>query len=208
MDESISRSKRTEESVIILAAGSSSRLGQPKQLVNVEGVPLLRKSVLAALATKYSPVVVVLGSNAEEHKNIIAHLPVEIVIHTEWEKGMGSSLKAGIHQLLKINAETTAIVVMVCDQPLLTSAHLTALRDAYRKTLKPIIASQYNEIIGVPALFDHSLFSELQKINDTQGAKAVIEGNLKLVETIGWADGRLDIDTPEDLNRLNLDLSK
>lgn len=208
MDERNIHSKPGEVSAIILAAGSSSRLGQPKQLVNVDGVPLLRKSVLAALEAKCSPVVVVLGYKAEVHKKIIDHLPVEIVIHTEWEKGMGSSLKAGLSQLLKSNSETTAIVVMVCDQPLLTSAHLTALRDAYRKTLKPIIASQYNEIIGVPALFDHSLFTALQKIKDTQGAKAVIESNLKLVETINWAEGRLDIDTPEDLNLLNLHLSK
>jgi molybdenum cofactor cytidylyltransferase len=203
MNERKNRSKRTEESVIILAAGSSSRLGQPKQLVNVDGVPLLRKSVLAALNAKYSTVLVVLGSNAEEHKKTIAHLPIEIVIHIEWEKGMGSSLKAGINQLLKISPKTTAIVVMVCDQPLLTSAHLAVLRETYQKSMKPIIASQYNEIIGVPALFDHSLFSELQKIKDIQGAKAVIESNLNLTATISWEEGRLDIDTPEDLKLLN-----
>ncbi len=203
MDQRSSHSKRTEESVIILAAGSSSRLGHPKQLVNVDGVPLLRKAVLVALEARYSPVVVVLGSNAEEHKKTIAHLPVEIVIHTQWEKGMGSSLKAGLSLLLTSNPDTTAIVVMVCDQPLLTSAHLTALRVAYRKSVKPIIASQYNKTIGVPALFDRSLFSKLQKIKDTQGAKAVIESNLDSTETISWEEGRLDIDTPEDLNQLN-----
>jgi molybdenum cofactor cytidylyltransferase len=196
-------SKQGKESAIILAAGSSSRLGQPKQLVNVDGVPLLRKSVLAALEANYSPVVVVLGSNAAEHRNLISHLPVEIVLHTEWKKGMGSSLKVGLRQLLQNNHEATAVVVMVCDQPLLTSAHLTALRDAYRKSRKPIIASKYNGVTGVPALFDHSLFSELQKIKDSQGAKAVIENNLKLVETISWEEGRLDIDSPEDLKLLN-----
>lgn len=192
-----------KESVIILAAGSSSRLGQPKQLVSVDGVPLLRKSVLAALEAQYSPVVVVLGSNAEEYKKTIDQLPIEIVIHSQWEKGMGSSLKAGLSHLLKSNPDTTAIVVMVCDQPLLTSAHLNTLRQAYQKSKKPIIASQYNEIIGVPALFDHSLFFQLQKIEDTQGAKAVIGSNLNLIETVSWWEGHLDIDTPDDLNMLN-----
>jgi molybdenum cofactor cytidylyltransferase len=191
------------ESVIILAAGSSSRLGRPKQQVKVDGVPLLRKSVQAALEAKYSHVIVVLGSCAGEHKKMIAHLPVEIVIHHEWENGMGSSLKAGLIQLLKSRPETSAVVVMVCDQPLLTATHLVALRDLFRKSLKPIIASRYLEIIGVPALFDHSLFPELLKIKDTQGAKAVIENHLSLVETIHWVEGRLDIDTPEDLNLIN-----
>lgn len=192
-----------EEAAIILAAGSSSRLGQAKQMVSVHGIPLLRKSVLAALEARYSPVVVVLGSNATEHKKIIADLPVDIVIHADWEKGMGSSLKAGLSELLKSNPEKTAIVVMVCDQPLLTSTHLTALRDAYRKSSKPIIASHYNEAIGVPALFDHTLFAELQKIKDTQGAKAVIESHLNLVQSVDWEEGRLDIDTPDDLKLLN-----
>jgi molybdenum cofactor cytidylyltransferase len=86
---------------------------------------------------------------------------------------------------------------------LLTATHLVALRDLFRKSLKPIIASRYLEIIGVPALFDHSLFPELLKIKDTQGAKAVIENHLSLVETIHWVEGRLDIDTPEDLNLIN-----
>jgi molybdenum cofactor cytidylyltransferase len=204
MNEGKSHSLERKESVIVLAAGSSSRLGQPKQLVRVDGKPLLLKAVLAALEATYSPIVVVLGSNAEEHKKIIAHLPVEIVVHPGWENGMGSSLKAGLNLLLKNNPETKAVVVMVCDQPFLTSKHLMALRDAYHQSLNPIIASQYQKIIGVPALFDGSLFGALQTINDNQGAKAVIESNMNLVETIDWAEGSFDIDTPEDLNSLDL----
>jgi molybdenum cofactor cytidylyltransferase len=195
-------SKR-KESVIILAAGSSSRLGQPKQLVEVEGIPLLLKSTLAALDALYSQVVVVLGANANEHKKTIAHLPVEIITHTEWKKGMGSSLKAGLQHILKFKPDTNAVVIMVCDQPLITSTHLAALRDLYHNYLTPIIASRYNETIGVPALFDHSLFSELSDIKDSQGARTVIASHSGSVETIDWPEGQLDIDTPDDLTLLN-----
>ena len=192
-----------KESVIILAAGSSSRLGQPKQLVEVEGIPLLLKSTLAALDASYSQVVVVLGANANEHKKTIAHLPVEIITHTEWKNGMGSSLKAGLQHILKFKPDTNAVVIMVCDQPLITSTHLAALRDLYYNYLKPIIASRYNETIGVPALFDHSLFPELSDIKDSQGARAVIASHSGSVETIDWPEGQLDIDTPDDLTLLN-----
>lgn len=194
---------KNTESVIILAAGSSSRLGRSKQLVKVNGMPLLLKATMAALEALYSHVVVVLGANAEEHKKIITHLPVEIIIHTQWKKGMGSSLKTGLQHILKLKPKSSAIVVLVCDQPLLTSSHLTVLRGAYRKTGKPIVASLYNDTLGVPALFDQSLFPELLEIKDGQGAKIVIENHLDSVESIPWTGGGLDIDTPEDLKSLN-----
>lgn len=195
---------KNNESVIILAAGSSSRLGQSKQLVKVNGVPLLLKTTMAALEALYSHVVVVLGANAEEHKKLIAHLPIEIITNKDWEKGMGSTLKTGLQHILKLKPKSSAIVVLVCDQPLLTSSHLIALRGAYRKTGKPIVASLYKETLGVPALFDQSLFPELLEIKDVQGAKIVIENHPDSAETIPWTGGGLDIDTPEDLKSLNL----
>lgn len=193
---------KEEESVILLAAGSSSRLGQPKQLVEVEGVPLLLKSTLAALDANYAHVVVVLGSNADEHKKTIAHLPVEIITHDTWEKGMGSSLKAGLKYVTTSRPDTRAMVIMVCDQPLLTAMHLSALRDAFNHSSAHIVASRYGNTLGVPALFDQTLFSELLNINDSQGAKVVIENHASAIQAIDWAAGLLDIDTPEDLKSL------
>ena len=191
------------ESVIILAAGSSSRLGQSKQLVEVDGVPLLLKSTLTALEANYTNMVVVLGANADQHKKKIAHLPVEIITNTEWKKGMGSSLKTGLEHVLKSRPETGAVLVMVCDQPLLTSAHLAALRDVHKNTSSQIVASRYGNTIGVPAIFDRILFSEILKIKDAQGAKAIIESHTEFVNTIDWEAGHLDIDTPDDLKLLN-----
>jgi molybdenum cofactor cytidylyltransferase len=191
------------ESVIILAAGSSSRLGQSKQLIEVDGVPLLHKSTKAALDANYSHVVVMLGANAEEHKKTIAHLPVEILIHAEWEKGMGSSLKAGLQHVIKTRPATHAVVIMVCDQPMLTSDHLESLRNSYKHTSNKIVASRYKNIIGVPALFDRTLFSRLLEIKDPQGARVIIESDTSSIGIIDWAEGSLDIDTPEDLKLLS-----
>jgi molybdenum cofactor cytidylyltransferase len=191
------------KSVIILAAGSSSRLGQSKQLVEIDGVPLLLKTTLTALDANYSHVVVVLGANADIHKKTIAHLPVEILTHTEWENGLGSSLKKGLRHIITIRPETCSVLILVCDQPLLTSTHLLALHDAYKKTSSQIVASRYGNTLGVPALFDRTLFPLLLEIEDTQGARVVIDRHASSVTAIDWADGLIDIDTPDDLMLLN-----
>lgn len=189
------------ESVIILAAGSSSRLGQSKQLVEIDGVPLLLRSTKAALDANYSNVVVVLGAHSDIHKKAIDHLPVKIITHPDWEKGMGSSLKAGLQHIVTSGLETNAVVVMVCDQPMIQASHLKLLRETYLTTSKKIVASRYGNTTGVPALFDQSLFPELLKIKDVQGARFIIEHHADTVAAIDWPDGSIDIDTPEDLKK-------
>jgi molybdenum cofactor cytidylyltransferase len=190
------------ETVIILAAGSSSRLGQPKQLLKSNEVPLLLKTVQASLDAQLQHVIVVLGSNYETHKQLIKHLAVEIINHEEWAKGMGSSLKAGLNLLLKNHPQAKAAIVTVCDQPFITAVHLSSLADKYHETRKEIIASRYNQVFGVPALFDHSLFDELLNLEDTQGAKALIQKHLNQVAFVDWPEGAIDIDTPDDLHFL------
>ena len=190
------------ETVIILAAGSSSRLGQPKQLIKSNEIPLLLKTVQASLDAQSKNVIVVLGSNYETHKQIIKHLAVEIIYHEEWAKGMGSSLKAGLNLLLKNHPQTKTTIVTVCDQPFISATHLCNLADKYQETGKEIVASRYNDTFGVPALFDHSLFDELLNLEDTQGAKALIQKHLNQVAFVDWPEGAIDIDTPDDLRFL------
>jgi len=189
-------------SVIILAAGSSSRLGRPKQLVEINGTPLLLISVREALKAEFSSVLVVLGANAREHENAIQDLPVDIIMHPEWEKGMGSSLKAGLEHMIKSRPDTSAVIIMVCDQPFLTHTHLNTLYEHYQKTKNPIIASRYNQTLGVPALFDQAFFTQLLNIKDDQGAKAIIARHQSLAEFIDWPEGRYDIDTSADLKSI------
>ncbi len=187
----------TNVSLILLAAGSSSRMGQSKQLLKIGDGSLLAHSVAIAIASTLRTVVV-LGANEEEHRKAIAHLPVDIISNVDWKKGMGGSLKAGLKYLLNRAPLTEAVLVMVCDQPLLTTAHLEKLRTKYETSFKPIITSYYSGTPGVPALFHNSLFSEIMDLPDDQGAKQIFQRHTNDMLTIDFPQGALDLDTPDD----------
>ncbi|MDV3308133.1 MAG: nucleotidyltransferase family protein [Cyclobacteriaceae bacterium] len=186
---------------IVLAAGASSRLGQSKQLLLVEGEPLLRRIARTSCESNADRTLVVLGDNEREHGRVIRDLPLYICIHSGWEKGMGSSLKAGMDFIQHFLADTTAILVLVCDQPLLTADHLNELIDKYRSTQAAIVASAYSGILGVPAIFGASLFDEIRGIGDQQGARQIIDKNKARAQQVEFPGGELDIDTPEDYQR-------
>jgi molybdenum cofactor cytidylyltransferase len=188
--------------IIILAAGSSSRLGQSKQLVTSNKIPLLLKTTQTALASNIKNVLVVLGANYEEHYQLINQLPVHIINHKDWAKGMGSSLKAGLSQVLTIWPETSAAIITVCDQPFLSSAHLSKLLESYTHQPNAIVASHYNNTYGVPALFDRTIFKNLLTLGDIEGARAIIKKHVHEISSVYWPEGSIDIDTPEDLRFL------
>jgi molybdenum cofactor cytidylyltransferase len=188
--------------IILLAAGSSSRLGQSKQLVTANKIPLLLKTTQTALASDIKNVMVVLGANFEEHYQLINQLPVHIINHKDWAKGMGSSLKAGLSEVLTIWPETSAVIVTVCDQPFLSSAHLSKLLESYAQQPNAIVASHYNNTYGVPALFDRTIFKKLLTIGDIEGARVIIKKHIQEISSVDWPEGSIDIDTPEDLRFL------
>lgn len=184
--------------IILLAAGSSSRMGESKQLLIIDGQPLLRRTIKVALDANPDNLIVVLGSNFEEHQKVISDLPVEIVYNENWEKGMGNSLKRGLTRLLELNPKTRAVVVLVCDQPLLTTEHIINIIRASKILAAPIIATAYGGTIGVPALFEKSLFEALLNLPDNHGAKSVIQNFALESKSIPFPDGAVDLDTPED----------
>ena len=184
--------------IILLAAGSSSRMGQFKQLLSVDGKPLLLRSAEAALGAGASKTVVVLGANEEAHRKTISDLPLEIIYNPDWEKGMGTSLRMGVNHALTMVPEMKAVIIAVCDQPFVTSMHLKTLIQKYRATKKAIVASAYAHTVGVPAVFDQSLFQELLAIEDGQGAKKILLDQAESVLSIDFPDGAVDLDTPED----------
>jgi molybdenum cofactor cytidylyltransferase len=186
---------------IVLAAGPSSRLGQSKQLLQVEGEPLLRRIARASCESNADRTLVVLGDNEREHGRVIRDLPLYICIHSGWERGMGSSLKAGMDFIQSFLPDTTAVIVLVCDQPLLTVDHLNQLVDKYRSTHASVVASAYSGILGVPALFGASLFPEIRRIDDKQGARQIIDKNKAGAQQVPFPGGEMDIDTPEDYQR-------
>lgn len=183
---------------IILAAGSSSRMKQSKQLLDIHGEQLLAKTVQAVLNAGIADVAVVLGADEEQHRKIIERLPVETVFNKHWQRGMGSSLKAGLLHVLSQHPSLDAVMVLVCDQPLLERGNISGLVERYHETGKPIIASRYSGKPGVPALFDKSYFEQLARLADDQGAKKVILQNMEDVSEVDFPGGEVDLDTRED----------
>jgi molybdenum cofactor cytidylyltransferase len=192
---------------VILAAGASSRMGTLKQLLEYGGQTLVRRVALAAQDAGCNPVAVVTGAYAEKLEKELHGLNLRQVSNPEWESGMGSSIRAGIQAVLKTNDQVTAIVLMLCDQPFVTSDVLTRLITAHRKTGREIVASSYAGTIGVPALFGKAFFTDLVQLESGAGAKHVIQRHLTQVRLLPFARGEIDLDTPADFARL-LSLSK
>jgi molybdenum cofactor cytidylyltransferase len=188
--------------VVILAAGASTRMGQPKQLLLYRAQTLLRRAVETALASVCRPVVVVIGAHAEQVKQELEHLPVLVAENRSWEKGMSSSIRTGLETLVADAGKSDGAVIMLCDQPLVTSAVVDALIDKRRETGKLIIASAYENIRGVPALFGSELFDEIASIEDNEGARQLIANHPEDVATICFPEAAIDVDTPRDYELL------
>jgi molybdenum cofactor cytidylyltransferase len=182
--------------IIVLAAGGSSRLGTPKQLIPFGGGTLLAHAARTALATRATRVVVVLGANADACHAALVGLAVEIVVHAAWAEGQASSLRAGLAALRATGEAPDAAIIMLCDQPYVSSRLLASLTDRYIATRAPIVASQYDDgTIGPPVLFDRALFDQLHALRGDVGAKRVIEANGARCEIVPFPGGMIDIDT-------------
>ena len=185
-------------SIILLAAGSSSRMGRPKQLLEVNGTPLLVHSVRAALDSGVKSVNVILGANEPEHRELISKLGVSVISNHYWKSGMGSSIKTGLNYVVRKNSDTEAVIIMVCDQPAINAGHLRKLVSTFKETGSPIVASSYSGTAGVPALFSRSFFSNILMLKDEQGAKKIIEQSTEQRTTVDFAEDSFDLDTGED----------
>lgn len=183
---------------IILAAGSSSRMGQSKQMLVINGEKLLVKTIQTVLGSGVRKVIVVLGSNESAHRKLIEDLPVDIVYNPNWEKGMGSSIKQGLAHFASDQRPPEGIIILACDQPLLHSEHIQKLLDKYQETGKPVIASTYSGMPGVPVLFDRAYYNSLQALPDKEGAKKIILQNPSDVALVPFPGGEIDLDTMED----------
>lgn len=190
--------------LVLLAAGASSRMGTAKQLLPYQGRSLLRYMAEVALASRCSSVVVVLGAHVDRTRLEIGDLPVQIVENPHWSTGMGSSIQAGVQQITA--QPLAAIIVMLCDQPLVTSANLNQLIESYQATQHSVIASAYSGTLGVPALFNHQLFPDLLSLSPNQGAKHLIKQYHDRVDSVSFPEGAIDLDTPEDYQQLRSNL--
>jgi molybdenum cofactor cytidylyltransferase len=195
---------------VILAAGESARLGQPKQLLNFRGKPLLRAMVDSSRDAGCDPVAVVLAdvektsptAAAIRHRieQSLAGSEAIIVENPEWRRGIGTSIGAGVGAIAASQVET--LVLLVCDQPLVDRATIALLRARREQTGKMIVASAYANTLGVPALFDRSFFDALMNLPEDEGAKSLIMNHPDNVGEIVFANGAIDIDTPVDWAKL------
>ena len=187
---------------IVLAAGGSTRLGSPKQLLVYEGKTLLRRAAEAALATVCRPVVVVLGAGAEAHRTELAGLDVRTVLNPDWHRGMGSSVRLGM-SALENEAPADAVLLTLCDQPFVGKPALDRLIHAWNGGQKhSIAAAAYNETLGVPAVFGREHFDELATLPDTSGAKPVLQRHAARVAVVPTPEAATDIDTREQYERI------
>jgi molybdenum cofactor cytidylyltransferase len=184
--------------LIILAAGASTRMGTPKQLLPYRERSFIRHITESAIASVCQPIAVVLGANVERIKPEISQLPVQIVENQQWAEGMSSSIRVGLEALLGVNQNLEAVAIALCDQPFVSSQTLDRIVEAYHFTGKPIIASEYAGTLGVPVLFSHTLFSEILALKSTEGAKQIIRKHIHEVFSVPFPEGSIDIDTPND----------
>jgi molybdenum cofactor cytidylyltransferase len=186
---------------VVLAAGPSSRLGQPKQLLEWEGEPLVRRAARTALDAGLWPVVVVLGARCDEVRAALAGMPLATVHNAAFAEGLAGSIRAGLHRLRVCAPAVKGAVLLACDQPLVDPAHLGALATAAESAGKPIAASAYAGTLGMPALFAASIFPELLRLQADAGARRVIAREEARVTSVPLAGGELDVDTPDDWAR-------
>lgn len=188
--------------IIILAAGSSGRLGRLKQLLPYKNKILLQYLINEAKVSVANVVVVVLGANAEIIQTELQTKHIHIVINKEWNKGMSSSICCGINELQKISPGIQTAILMVCDQPFVTTLLLNDLIDIHQNTGKPIVTCSYDSTTGPPALFHKNLFPELLQLTGDAGARSIVQKYINEVATVSFPEGRIDIDTAADYEAL------
>ena len=195
---------RPSTAIIILAAGASTRMGKPKLLLTYGSHSFVRHAAAVAAASICRPILVVLGAYANQLVTEIDNLPVWPVINERWADGMGSSIQVGVEALNRYDRveNIKAVVLMLCDQPYVTTDVINDLVTVYHSSGKGIIASEYGGTLGVPALFGREYVAELATMSGAAGAKHIIAAHASDVVPVPFPKGVTDIDTAEDYRQL------
>jgi CTP:molybdopterin cytidylyltransferase MocA len=186
--------------IVILAAGGSRRLGQPKQLLPVLGEPLLRRVVRMAADVRPDHLIVVLGSSAYDCVPVIKDCEVDIVVNPFWESGLAGSIRIGVERAEEQHADS--VLLLLADQPWLTSGVIRRFLDRLNGQTNVVISARYDGILGAPMMFGSDWFTQLKNLEGDQGARNLVPKEGAQVEVIDWSEGAIDLDTPEDLDSL------
>jgi len=184
---------------IILAAGSSSRMGNPKQLLEWHNRPLLVHAITNIREILHDRVIVVLGAHAELIQTSINLGDVTSVVNSQWQEGMASSIRAGVQAL---PASAAAALIMLCDQPLINAEHIQNLLSGWQHAPTHIVVSEYHQSVGVPVVFPAEFFTDLLALKGDRGAKPLILDFKDRLLKIPLPEAEVDIDKPEDFELL------
>ena len=188
---------------IVLAAGGSRRMGSPKQILRLDGESLVRRAAKAALASHCARVLVVVGSHAELIAREVEDLPLECVTNTDWQRGIGTSIRAAVEHIAGAAPPFDAVLITAVDQPAVTAALLDRLIAAGETAPAGLAACEYDGTVGVPALFARRHFDALRILDGDRGGKAILTAHADGVARIPFAPAALDIDTPADYERVS-----
>ena len=187
--------------VVVLAAGASTRFGSTKQLVRVNGRPLMHNVVSRAVELAGHSVTVVLGAHAGELAPLLKHSPASISVNREWAEGIASSIRDGVAH---IPTTSDGVLLMLADQAAVTTEDLRRLAGTWRRNPTAIVAAQYAGTLGVPAIFPRWCFRELNELRGDRGAQALLQRHVDRVVRLRMPSAELDIDRPEDLLALEV----
>jgi molybdenum cofactor cytidylyltransferase len=185
--------------ILILAAGASTRLGQPKQLVRLDGRPLLHTMVSHAVAVAGHAVTVVVGAHAQELALLLKHSPASVIVNRHWEEGLGASIRCGIAAL---PPACDAVLIMLADQVGVSSDDLKRLVSAWKGQDSTVVASLYSGTVGVPAIFPRWCFSDLAALRGDVGARRILQRYSDRLTRVPMPNAAMDLDTPEQLEEL------
>lgn len=188
--------------VVILAAGSSSRLGRPKQLVKFQNKLLLQHVIDTITPFHFNPGILVLGANAHKIQESINPKKVTVLENEHWSEGISSSIRLGVSESLKLNDSLDGILFLLSDQPFVSRELIEELIEKHSNGNQQIIACSYKDDVGVPAIFGKSFFPELMKLEGDVGAKKIIAQNSENVQCVVFKNGSFDVDTEEDVQEL------
>ncbi|HTP52213.1 MAG TPA: nucleotidyltransferase family protein [Anaeromyxobacteraceae bacterium] len=185
---------------VVLAAGSSARMGENKMLLSLGGESVLRRAVRRAGAAGLAPVVVVLGHEADRARSDLGGLPCRPVVNPRHERGMNGSIGIGF---AAVPPESAAAVMLLADMPLVTPSMIEAVVDRYRSGTAPVVVSLFGEVVAPPMLYDRSLFPELALLEGDGCGKRVYKRHRDEALTVAQPASALwDLDRPEDYRRL------
>ncbi|WP_291787225.1 nucleotidyltransferase family protein [Cecembia sp.] len=183
--------------VVILAAGGSLRLGEPKQLLNFRGKSLLENAIMAAENSECCCFVLVLGGNEDLIKRKLNFGQIPLISNPDWEKGMSGSLQLGLSYLQQSNI-LDAVLLMLADQPYVDHLLLNQMIRKFSMTNKEIVACAYNGTLGVPCIFGKTFFPDLFALSQQEGAKKIIQIHKQEAAVVEYPLAAIDIDTWED----------